>query len=149
MSAGPILIIGYGNTLRGDDGLGPAVAAAFAGREPQIRSVAVQQLTPELAEAVAAAGAVIYVDAQIGLMPAVVVTEVGAETLAPLPTHVADPRGVQALAWDLFGRAPPAWLVTVAGVNFELGETLSATAQRHAAEARGCIERLIHDSLAG
>ena len=61
----PLLVIGIGNPLRGDDGVGPRLAAeaeALAprprrGREPDLAVRAVQQLTPELAPEVAEARA--------------------------------------------------------------------------------------------
>ena len=62
---GTILVIGYGNTLRSDDGVGPRVAMAVASREwPGFNAIAVQQLTPELAEPLAAAELAIFVDAR-------------------------------------------------------------------------------------
>jgi hydrogenase maturation protease len=61
-----VVVIGYGNTLRGDDGAGPAVAQAIADRAlPGVRSLAVPQLTPELAEIVAEANLVVFVDAAL------------------------------------------------------------------------------------
>jgi len=60
------LIIGYGNTLRGDDGAGPRVAEVVAGWSlPNVRAISAAQLTPELAEALAGAEVVIFVDAQV------------------------------------------------------------------------------------
>ncbi|HEY9173382.1 MAG TPA: hydrogenase maturation protease, partial [Verrucomicrobiae bacterium] len=58
MSAGQpiadLLVIGYGNTLRRDDGIGPKVAEAVAELNlPGVRSLACPQLTPELAEPIA------------------------------------------------------------------------------------------------
>ena len=53
---GKVLVIGYGNSLRGDDGIGPAVAQAFADEDAtECADVIVcHQLTPELAESIAA-----------------------------------------------------------------------------------------------
>ena len=57
------LIIGYGNPLRGDDGLGWQVASELAKCvDALISVVAVHQLTPELAEPVSDADLVIFVD---------------------------------------------------------------------------------------
>ena len=58
------LVIGYGNTLRSDDGAGQIVAEKIAQWNlPGVRSLAVHQLTPELAEIIAQADAVIFIDA--------------------------------------------------------------------------------------
>jgi hydrogenase maturation protease len=61
------LLIGVGNRLRGDDGAGYRLAELLAA-EPHPTAapwqvLAVQQLTPELAAAIAIANAVLFVDA--------------------------------------------------------------------------------------
>ena len=61
------LVIGYGNTLRGDDGIGPAVAEAVAALGlPGVRVIVAHQLTPELAADLADAQLVVFVDAAVG-----------------------------------------------------------------------------------
>ena len=58
-----ILIIGYGNTLRGDDGVGYKIAEIIEQWNiNNITSLAVHQLTPDLAENIAQADTVIFVD---------------------------------------------------------------------------------------
>ena len=61
-----ILIIGFGNSLRRDDGAGPALANMVLAHESfeDIRIIKAHQLTPELAEEVAApdVSAVIFMD---------------------------------------------------------------------------------------
>ena len=45
------LVIGYGNTLRGDDGVGPRVAEAIEKLNlPGVRTLVCQQLSPEHAD---------------------------------------------------------------------------------------------------
>ncbi len=57
------LVIGYGNELRRDDGIGPRVARAVADWDiPGVRALAVHQLTPELAVDIAQAKEVVFVD---------------------------------------------------------------------------------------
>ena len=62
------LIVGYGNPLRGDDGVGQAVAQAFAGENAiaGVDAIVCHQLTPELAEQFAAAARVVLIDAAAG-----------------------------------------------------------------------------------
>lgn len=63
------LVIAIGNPLREDDGAGPAVAARLVERgvlrEGDTDIVCVHQLLPELAERIAAARVVIFVDARV------------------------------------------------------------------------------------
>src|SRR5512138_3332741 len=57
------LVLGYGNTLRGDDGVGWRVAEAFARIAPDVEVRAVHQLSPELAEVASHYDAAVFVDA--------------------------------------------------------------------------------------
>jgi hydrogenase maturation protease len=46
-----VLVLGYGNTLRRDDAVGPLAAEAVAGwGRPGVLALALPQLLPELAE---------------------------------------------------------------------------------------------------
>jgi len=144
-----IVVIGYGNSLRTDDGVGPRVATAVALWEmPGLVSVAVHQLTPELAELLALAELAIFVDARLAS---------GGETVEILPLelsveqgvhgHVCDPRSLLALARAMHGRTPQSWLVTVPATNFSLGEGLSITARHGAEQALDRIAALVGASL--
>ena len=58
------LVIGYGNSLRSDDGIGVRVAEIVADWYlPEVRSLCLPQLTPELAADLAKVDLVIFVDA--------------------------------------------------------------------------------------
>jgi hydrogenase maturation protease len=125
------LVIGYGNTLRRDDGVGPRVAEAVAAMGlPAVRTLACPLLTPELAEPVSQARGVIFVDAAVDAP-----REVQLRTLAPAASsqvlaHAASPATILALARDVFGHAPHAWLLTVPVEDFEIGDEFSPLAQR-------------------
>jgi hydrogenase maturation protease len=136
-----ILVIGYGNTLRSDDGVGPRVAMAMASRAlPGLTAIAVQQLTPELAQPLAAAELAIFVDARrADGDKAVAVQPLEPAGWEPGNGHTSDPRALLALAHAVFGRAPRSWLVTVPAIEFSLGEGLSVTAGRAAEDA---LERI-------
>ena len=126
-----LLIIGYGNTLRRDDGVGPGVAEAVAGLAlPGVRTLACPLLTPELAEAVSQAHVVIFVDAAVDAP-----REVQLRTLAPAESsqvmaHAASPATLLALARDVFGHAPEAWWLTIPVEDLGIGEELSPLARR-------------------
>lgn len=142
--AGDILVIGYGNGLRGDDGAGPAVARLIeALRLPGLCVRVCHQLTPELAEDISAARAVVFIDARDAAKD----TQVESVPLQPgehgnIATHKCDPAALAALAQSLFGRCPPAWLVIVPAVDFEFGERLSPLAQKGVAEAVRVVQQL-------
>jgi hydrogenase maturation protease len=140
-----VLVIGYGNSLRGDDGIGPHLARAVeAWALPHLRVLAVYQLTPELAEAVAAARRVLFLDAHADAnnVPVRVSRLEPAEDSSP-SGHSVDPRALLRLARDLYGRAPESYWVTVEARDFGLGEGLSREAKAHCRAALECIAALL------
>jgi len=60
-----VLIIGYGNPLRGDDGAGWQAAGILKERirDERVQVVRSHQLMPEMAEAISRARKVIFIDA--------------------------------------------------------------------------------------
>ena len=137
--AGPtvnLLVIGYGNTLRSDDGVGPRVAEAIAELQlPGVRALSCGLLTPELAEPVSQAKLVIFVDAAVDLPMEVALRPIESAESSQILAHTADPRTLLALARDVFGHAPKAWWLTIPAENLEIGETLSTRAEQGMAEA--------------
>ncbi len=130
-----VLVIGYGNTLRGDDGLGPRAAeeleSRWAGRG--LAHLFCLQLTPELAMDLAEVDAVLFLDASCDLSPGEVdcreVTPPLADGTARSFTHHMKPDTLLGLCRDLFGHSPRAWLVTAGAADFDGGEKLTPTAE--------------------
>jgi hydrogenase maturation protease len=148
---GKALIIGYGNPLRGDDGVGQVAAQALAdGAAINCTDVIVcHQLTPELAECIAAVDLVVFVDAAVDIRPGgVVVREVqGASTQSPGLVHTADPAALLKLASKLYGRSPQAFLVTVGVSTLALSDGLSEAAAAALPEAVAAVRRLVLERL--
>ena len=126
-----VLVIGYGNPLRGDDGVGCVVAEEVAKRmcDPgsRVQVVACHQLNPEMAEAVADTHAVIFVDASVKVPPGQVsVNVVMPDRFSPaMPTHSLEPPALLATAAELFGQAPPATAVLIGAASVDCGMTLT------------------------
>jgi hydrogenase maturation protease len=126
-----LLVIGYGNTLRSDDGVGPKVAEAIAALDlPEVWTLACDLLTPELADPIAKVDAVVFVDAAVDAPREVRFRALEPAASSQIMAHAADPRTMLALARDVFGHAPRAWWLTIPVENVEMGEKLSAFAQR-------------------
>jgi hydrogenase maturation protease len=133
LSTSSVLVIGYGNTLRSDDSAGQIVAQAVKTWElPNVRSLAVHQLTPELAEILTTVKLAIFVDAY----PAAIEQdeEVKVRSLKPASSgmrmrHTSNPEVLLAIAQALYNYYPQAWLVAIPGENFELGNCLSPLTQ--------------------
>ena len=137
-----LLVIGYGNTLRRDDGVGPMVAEAVAELElPGVRTLACALLTPELAEPVSRAGMVIFVDAAVDAPREVQLRKLAPAESSQIMAHAASPATLLAVARDVFGHAPEAWWLTIPVEDLGIGETLSARAQRGFAVAVDEVKR--------
>jgi hydrogenase maturation protease len=126
------LILGYGNTLRKDDGLGIYAAQALASLTlpDDIEIHTYQQLSPELSPVLAKVDHTIFIDAALasnGEKPGTINTR----TLQPRTsqpgsiTHHFDPETLLAMAGTLYGHAPKATLFSVTAASFDLAEGLS------------------------
>ena len=134
MSVTPrILLIGYGNPGRGDDGLGPALAARIEALALPGLTVDIDyQLTVDHAALIAAHDLVIFADAAIGLGRPFRFDPLTASPPESLGSHQVSPQAALALAALLFGRAPTAHVLAIAGEAFgEVHEGLSLPARRN------------------
>lgn len=123
-----ILVVGYGSSVRRDDGVGPAAAElAEAQLPPEARVLAPPQLLPELAEDVSRAACVILIDASSEGVPGTVRVEpVQRESWSPaLFGHQLRPGLLLGLVWELYGVAPPTFLISVSGSDYDFGQELS------------------------
>lgn len=141
------LVIGYGNTLRGDDGVGPLAAEQVQRwKLPHVTAISCHQLTPELAEAARHADAVVFVDA---LAPNPEPRALRFEQLQELPSpsysphQVSCPCSLLALTRDLYQATPDGWIVGIPGESFEHGGDLSPRAALHLEDALARIRALV------
>ena len=145
-----ILVIGYGNDLRSDDGAGRVVASRIeAADHPGVIVRSQSQLTPELALDIARADVVVFVDANVDCKEMAVHPVHAGDRGAHSMSHHTDPTTLLLLAGDL-GRVPPrAHSVSIPATNLELGFDLSpatAAAVEEAVEAIAGIVSMHHDS---
>jgi hydrogenase maturation protease len=142
-----VLVLGYGNRLRTDDGLGWHVAVELfrTNTSPEVEVLPCHQLTPDLAEAVTFAETVIFIDcAQDGKPGELCHEELYSRSGSTSFTHDLSPSTLLALA---AGVCPRAHLVSIWGECYDPGETLSATVSRRVAELETIVRQLIQDSL--
>jgi len=127
------LVIGYGNPLRADDGVGWHVAQQLAAvLSPDAATViTTHQLTPELAGPISRAGLVIFVDASAEGEPGHVASAAvpPQEGTSLTFSHDVEPQTLLGLAGALYGAYPPAVVVSVAGRDFGYGNELSPVVQ--------------------
>jgi hydrogenase maturation protease len=137
-----VLCIAIGNPLRGDDGVARRALQLLPSTE-QVRKLEVIQLMPENAPNIAAAHAVIFLDADASA------TEVKLETLGKAPrysaplTHSVNPFELLEMARQLYGFTGEAIFCHIPASKFDPAEELT----REAEEAAGSAARLIGERL--
>jgi hydrogenase maturation protease len=145
--AANVLLYGYGNPGRGDDGLGPALAAAVEELAmPGIEVDANYQLTVEDAAEMNRFSAVIFADAAAeGPSPFWFsrIDDSGTGRLG-WTSHSVTPVEVMALARDLFSSRVPAYTLGIRGYVFgELDEGLSAQARENLHQAIAFVRKAL------
>ena len=148
------LILACGNTLRGDDGVGPWLSAWAEDRfaaDPAVRLIARQQWTPDLAADIAQTDSVLFIDCSVDSAPG----EVRLAPVEPIPAgpglashHVGAPE-LLALSKELFDSLPRnALLLTIGVESIELGETLSTQVMASMPAACKVLEKAVRGFLA-
>lgn len=149
------LILACGNTLRGDDGVGPFLADWASERfsaESAVRVIARQQWTPELADDVAGADSVLFIDCSVESAPgAVRLMPVKPVAAGPgLATHHIGAAELLALGQELYGSRPRnAFLLTMGAGSIELSEEFSSAVTAALPEASRVLEDTVLGLLTG
>lgn len=151
-----ILVIGYGNPLRGDDGFGGLAAGYVEERQiPGLEVIVSHQLNPELAASLHDSSHAIFLDAVASAPTCATKAPVGGSggdqpgTLRATPVercdlsssgmHHFEPGSLLALAQAIYGQAPPATLITATARSFNHGSEISAEVRQAAATAAEAI----------
>jgi hydrogenase maturation protease len=130
----PVLVIGYGNSLRRDDGAGLLLAQELVSRWNQsglpATLLTAHQLDPELAVDVVNSEAeiILFVDAAIPTdahSPAVELSRIASVPDAVGIGHHLTPASVMLYATQLYDFVGEAWLLSIPGFDFDHGEGLS------------------------
>jgi len=140
-----ILLIGYGNPGRLDDGLGPALAAAVEKMNiPGVTVDADYQLNVEDAKAVADHEVVIFADADVKGPEPFSFKKLEPQRAVSFSSHSVQPQALLALAEDLFQHRVPGYILGIRGYEFnEFGERLSEQAASNLDSAINYIEKVL------
>jgi len=142
------LIIGYGNPLRGDDGLGWHAARRLAdvAATHDAGVLTCHQLMPELAQQISEVQTVVFVDAASEGPPGRLDWRRVEPQAGPVSfTHHVSLESLLGMAKELYGRSPQAFVVSIVGETFECGEDLSPAVRA----ALPALVKLVDDLLAG
>jgi hydrogenase maturation protease len=151
-----ILIVAYGNPLRCDDGIAWRAADALEGKLPesQVEILRLHQLAPEVADSVRQRELVLFVDAacvddvENTRAGEIRICEVSGGQTLERPghfSHVYSPAKVLGFVRELYHETPRAFVITMAGENFDHGDNLSAPVTSALPELVTKIQRLIED----
>ncbi len=142
-----IVVIGYGNMLRTDDGFGWHAAERliddhrFAGAEILQR----HQLTPELALDISTAALVVLIDATSGLPPGEFTVE-RVERSGPAPntwSHHLSPATLVSLSDELYGRSADVFVVSCGVQSLDVGDRLSPVAEAALPDVINAVAALV------
>ncbi len=127
----PVLVIGYGNPARGDDGLAPAFIERLVEKELSGITARVQyQLCVEDVLDFEAYSQVVFVDASMDVPPPFRYSALTRQAEMHLNTHSVSPGALIYLATTLFGSSPPAAILAIRGYSYQpFTEQLSRQAE--------------------
>ncbi len=141
MSPVRVLILGYGNPGRRDDGLGPACAAELEKLAlPDVTVDSDYQLSVEHADLLARHDVVVFVDAASDGPEPFSFRRIQPGSAVMFSSHSATPEGVLTLTDELFHEQPDAYVLGIRGYEFnEFGEALSPQARANLGAALAFI----------
>lgn len=139
----PVLVLGYGSTLRRDDAAGRVVAEGVAALAlPGVEVGVLHQLTPELAASICGRSLVVFVDASV-TAGEVCVEPLDACTSSEVSSHHVGPARLLGFA-SLIGEPPAeAVVVSVPATDLGFGTELSEGARAAAVEAVEVVAALV------
>ena len=129
----PILVFGYGNPGRGDDGLGPAFIEAVEKMElPNVECRSDMQLQVEHVLDMQGREMVLFVDADMRCEAPFEFGEITPEKDSSYTSHAMTPQALLHSYKDVLKEQPPAtFLLRIHGKTFELGDDISSEAIDH------------------
>jgi len=143
-----ILVYGYGNPGRQDDGLGPAFIERLEADEiPGIVTDCNYQLQVEDALAVSQCDTVIFVDAAASGDEPYTFTELEPSNETGFTTHSISPGILLALCRDIFRRTVRAHVLAIRGYQWEFMEKLTPDAENNLDLAYRFLKIKIHDII--
>ena len=142
-----VLVHGFGNPGRRDDGLGPACAAAVERLAlPGVAVDADYQLTVDDSVALRDVDVVVFADAAVRGPEPFEFRALEPKPGVPFGSHGIEPPALLALTRELFGHTPEAWILAIRGYDFEgFEERLSERAAANLAAALAFLEPVLRN----
>jgi hydrogenase maturation protease len=140
-----LVVFGWGNDARGDDGLGPLLLERITRAAwPDVSTIEDFQLQIEHALDLDGAEAALFLDAGRDTPAPFAFAEIGPKRGESHTTHALAPEAVlDVYARSLRRPSPPAFTLSMRGESFELGEGLSGEARQRLEAAWAFVQALM------
>jgi hydrogenase maturation protease len=145
----PVLVFTWGNPSRGDDALGPALHDLIEAGQKRgdgfghVDILTDFQLQVEHVLDLQRRRWIVFVDAAVDATPPYDFYRLQAADDVAYTTHAVSPAALLAVYQQVYAQpAPPAFMLSVRGYEFGLGQSLSPDARRHLDEAFAFLSRL-------
>lgn len=154
-----VLIVCYGNPLRCDDGIAWRAADALEGKfsHSDVEILRLHQLVPEVADNLRERELVLFIDAactdDVQNRPPgeIHVSEISVAKISEHRpsqfSHVYSPGKVLDLARELYNATPKAYVITVAGEEFEHGQCLSTAVANALPQLVATLEQFVEAAV--
>ncbi len=144
---GRAYVVGFGNTARGDDGVGPLVVRRLRASglsSSWIRFLVREELSDDLLDFLEDASLIIFVDSCVGKSSEDVHwKKIQASRFPSVFSHTMTPQTFLWLLHLVKGKRPEAWLVAIPGEEFESDGVISPKAMKMALKAEGEIKKFL------
>ena len=135
-----ILIVGVGNTLMGDDGIGAYVAARLDEQQlPGLRTITVQQLSSDLLDDMLSAAHTIIVDASVEDEPVQFYKVMETASTGASHSHYTSAIQLLKMAELVYARQLSVYICAVGAHDLTLQEELSPCGKKNADQAVSTI----------
>ena len=139
-----ILVYGYGNPGRQDDGLGPVAADAVAAwKFDAVDTDSNYQLNIEDGALLAEYDKVLFIDASITAPEPYEVYPLEASEDIQFTTHAISAASVLAIGQDHFDAHAEVWMIGIRGYSFSFEEEMTPQAQKNLTAALAYIQNLL------
>ena len=149
-----ILVYGYGNPGRQDDALGYLTAEWCSkmldnGEFPNISVEFNYQLNIEDALLISEFNTVIFADASVEAIEDYTFSKIYPDKSIAFSTHSMSPWSVLALCSGLYSRVPEAYMLSIKGYEWDLGENLSPGAGKNLDKAITYLDSVLKQKFSG
>jgi len=138
-----VLVYGYGNPGRQDDGIGVEIVTRLERECPGIQTDCNYQLNVEDSLRISEFDAVIFVDASLDAGEPFDFYRIQPSQDITFTTHSMLPNSVLSLCSELYDRCPDGFVLAVRGYDWELVEGLSDRARENCDKAIGFLRGLL------